>query len=314
MSNETANQHSPMDRALLAKLTGGLGDQATIAKRSTMLSQIYGEFLPDVFKSETGLDVSVNYAGCQSGLMDDLVGDLLEHYAVVEGSLRNWSPRFVLACGTSFIITLMEHMLGALPETIEEPPARSLSMIELDLAVMVFDKIGSVLRSAVNAAGGFEPLLGAPFNIENAPKPSDDHVEEFGAAVKMMITLGSVTTEFVVIIPQTVFLKTDIKAPKAKNTSARSQEWADQIGEQVRRSQVTLEARIKLESLTLDTISRLAAGDVIPFMDSEDVRVEVSANSKDLYICEFGRSGENYTVRVRDNINSEDDLLKHLMN
>ncbi len=130
----------------------------------------------------------------------------------------------------------------------------------------------------------------------------------------MTITLGSVATDFYVIIPQKVFLKTEISAPQAKNQSAKSQEWTDKIGEQVRRSQVTLEARIRLQSLTLDTISRLAEGDVIPFMDSEDVRVEVSANSKDLYICEFGRSGENYTVRVKDNINSDDDLLKHLMN
>ncbi len=96
--------------------------------------------------------------------------------------------------------------------------------------------------------------------------------------------------------------------------SAASDAWAEQIGEQVRRSQVTLEARIRLQPQTLGTISRLAVGDVIPFMDNGDVSVEVSANSKDLYICEFGRSGENYTVRVKDNINSDGDLLKHLMN
>lgn len=77
---------------------------------------------------------------------------------------------------------------------------------------------------------------------------------------------------------------------------------------------MTLEARIRLQSLTLDTISRLAVGDVIPFMDTSDVQVEVSANSKDLYVCEFGRSGENYTVRVKDTVNSDDELLRHLMN
>ncbi|KAA0700062.1 flagellar motor switch protein FliM [Neorhizobium sp. P12A] len=314
MSNETANMQPPMDRALLAKLTGGLGDGATVAKLSTSLANIYIDFLPDIIKSETGLDVSVTYAGCTSGLIDDLVGDLVEHHAVVEGSLRNWSPRFVLACGTGFVITLMEHMLGAIPDTVEEPPARPLSVIELDLAVMAFDKIGSVLRSAVNAPGGFEPIMGAPFNIEEPPKNAEEHPEEFGAAVKMTITLGSVATDFYVIIPQKVLLKTVISAPRAKSQSAKSQEWTDMISEQVRRSQVTLEARIRLQSLTIDTISRLAEGDVIPFMDSEDVRVEVSANSKDLYICEFGRSGENYTVRVKDNISSDDDLLKHLMN
>jgi flagellar motor switch protein FliM len=246
--------------------------------------------------------------------MDDLVGDLVEHFAIVEGSLRNWSPRFVLACGAGLVITLMEHMLGGLPEAIEEPPARPLSVIELDLAVMIFDKIANVLRSGVNAPGGFEPYLEPPHNIEDRPKLAENHPDEFGAAVRMSFTLGAVTSEFLVIAPQKVLLKTVVSAPKAKNQSAKSDEWTEQLSEQVRRSHVTLEARIRLQSLTLDTISRLTAGDVIPFMDGQDVRVEVSANSKDLYVCEFGRSGENYTVRVKDNVNSDDELLRHLMN
>jgi flagellar motor switch protein FliM len=314
MSDETANTPPSMDAALLAKLTGGLGDRTTLARLCSTLGLVYGEFLPDIIKSETGLDVTVAYTGCESGLMDDLVGDLVEHFVVVDGSLRNWSPRFVLACGTSFVIALMEHLLGALPEAVEEPMPRPLSVIELDLAVMVFDKIGSVLRSAVNAQGGFEPSLDAPHNIEERARLSEEHPDEFGAAVKMTITLGKTTADFMVIVPQKVLLKTVITPPKAKNQSAKSEEWAEQLSEQVRRSQVTLEARIRLQSLTLDTISKLAAGDIIPFMEKEEVRVEVSANSKDLYVCEFGRSGENYTVRVKDNINSDDELLKHLMN
>ena len=41
--------------------------------------------------------------------------------------------------------------------------------------------------------------------------------------------------------------------------------------------------------------------------------LDVSANGKDLYRCEFGRAGDRYTVRVKDNVSSEDEILKHLM-
>ena len=81
----------------------------------------------------------------------------------------------------------------------------------------------------------------------------------------------------------------------------------------MRRSQITLQARIRLQSLTLKTISKLMAGDVIAFEDKGDVRVDVRANGKDLYACEFGRSGDRYTVRIKDNISTEDELLRHLM-
>ncbi len=314
MSDATTQTPPAMDRALLAMLTGGLGDAKSLQRLCAEFGQLYTEFLPDVFHSETGLTMQVHYNGHESGLMTDLIADLGDNVAFSDGQLRNWSPNFVLACGNSFIITLMENLLGALPETIQEPIERPLSQIELDLSAMVFDKIGNVLRSGVNATGGFEPLLEKAHNAEDRAKPDDDHVDEYAATVKMGITLGSVTSEFYLIIPQKALLKTLVTMPKSKNQAGRSRkEWQEQIAEQVRRSQVTLEARVRLESLTLATVSRLVAGDVIAFRDKGDVMVDVSANGKDLYRCEFGRAGDRYTVRVKDNVSSEDEILRHLM-
>lgn len=314
MSQQSTHQGQAMDPVLFAKLTGGLGDPATLAKLGTAFGQVYAEFLPDIIKSETGLEVSIGYAGCRSGQMSNLIAGIGSNCALVNGSLRNWTSKFVLGCGTGFVMTLMEHMLGALPETIEAPVARPLSVIELDLSVMIFDKIANVLRSAVNAPGGFEPYLDPPYNIEDRPKPVAGQADDFAAAIAMTISLGKTVSEIIVIVPQYELLRTVVSAPRAKNPSSASDAWAEQLSEQVRRSQVTLEARIQLQSLTLDTISRLAVGDIIPFMDTGDVQVEVSANSKELYVCEFGRSGENYTVRVKDTVNSDDELLRHLMN
>lgn len=314
MSDAGTQTPPQMDRALLAMLTGGLGDAKTLQKLCTEFGQLYSEFLPDVFHSETGLSMLVHYNGHESGLMTDLLADLGDNVAFSDGQLRNWSPNFVLACGNSFIITLMENLLGALPETIQEPIERPLSQIELDLSTMVFDKIANVLRSGVNAAGGFEPLLEKAHNAEDRAKPEEDHVDEYAVTIKLGITLGPVTSEFYLVIPQKALLKTVVTMPKSKNQAGRSRkEWQEQIAEQVRRSQVTLEARVRLESLTLSTVSRLVAGDVIAFRDKGDVMVDVSANGKDLYRCEFGRAGDRYTVRVKDNVSSEDEILRHLM-
>ncbi len=303
-----------MDRALLARLTGALGDRATVAKLCSEFGDVYAGFLPDIFHSETGLTMEVAYAGHSTGLMSDLIADLGDNVVLADTQLRNWCPHFVLACGNSFIITLMENLLGALPETIEEPIHRPLSQIEIDLSSMVFDKIANVLRSAVNAPGGFEPLIEKPHNAEDRPKPDSDHVDEYAATIKMRIDLGPVSSEFYLVVPQKALLKTVVTVPKSKNQMSRNKkEWAEQIAEQVRRSQVTLQAKIRLQTLTLNTISRLVAGDVIPFRDKGDVMVDVSANGKDMYRCEFGRAGEHYTVRVKDNVSSEDEILKHLM-
>ncbi|MGO8542926.1 flagellar motor switch protein FliM, partial [Rhizobium leguminosarum] len=57
MTMSNASHDKPaMDPALLAKLTGGLGDRGRVVKICSSFGEIYSEFFPDVIKSETGLD------------------------------------------------------------------------------------------------------------------------------------------------------------------------------------------------------------------------------------------------------------------
>ena len=75
------------------------------------------------------------------------------------------------------------------------------------------------------------------------------------------------------------------------------------------------------------TVMRLVAAWSVPLIGDEwafiaMLRTEgrraasefLDANGKDLYVGEFGKSGENYVVRVKDTINSDDELLRHLLN
>lgn len=313
MTVAPAQTRNAMNRALLARLTGNLGDRKTVTRLCNDFGQLYAAFLPDVFHSETNLNVKVGYVGCEMGLMGDLIAGLGEDVAISNVSLRNWCPHFVIACGNGFVITLMENLLGAMPDTVGEPVERPLSKIELDLAVMVFDKIGNVLRSGVNAPGGFEPAIERPRNAEDRNRPAGED-DEYAAVIRMTIGIGAVTAEFALVVPQAALLKTTVSFPKSSNQGGKThKEWTEQINEQVRRSHVTLEARIRLDTLTLRTISRLAVGDVIPFHDKGDVKVDVSANGRDMYSCEFGRAGANYMVRVKDNVSTDDDLLRHLI-
>ncbi|AYC99644.1 FliM/FliN family flagellar motor switch protein [Neorhizobium sp. NCHU2750] len=314
-SNPQASQQQPaMGRALLARLTGSLGDQKTLERLSQDFGSLYLAFLPDVLQSELGLGVEISYEGYQSGVMSELVGALGDNVALVDATLRNWCPNFVIACGNAFVITMMETLLGAMPETIFQPPTRQLSQIELELSVVVFDKIAQVLRSGVNAPGGFEPSIEPPHNADARLKPEEDAADPFAVSIRIGIKLGKVTSDFFLVIPQQYLLKTTVTLPKPKGELSRDHEkWTESMSEQVRRSRVTLEAKIPLEALTLATISKLVAGDVIAFRDSEEIVVDVSANGREMYNCEFGRSGENYTVRVKENVSNENDILKHLL-
>lgn len=313
MREASVSETPTLDPIVLARLTGRLGDQATISKLCANLGDVFAEFLPDMLESELGFEVAVSYAGFETGRYGPLVEGLGGAMAFCDASLRDWCDRFTLICDSPMIITLVENMLGAVSDSIEDPEPRPLSKIELDLAAMMFDRISGVVKTAVNGANGFEPFLGQAHNAETR-KPADDGSDgTFVAMVNMAVGIGPVLSTFHIVVPQSVLLKSTITAPKPANVAKTRVEWSDQLGEQVRRSKVTLEARIRLEAQTLDTISRLQAGDIIPFNETGDVRVEVAANGRNLYVCEFGRSGARYTVRVKDTYGSEEDLLQHII-
>lgn len=309
----TARNTLPIDPKLLAILTGELGNNSRVGKICADLGAVFTNFLPDMIEGDTNLKFTFAYEHCVTGLKDDLIRDMDDFMVLIDGSLKNWCPDFMIACPSQVIVAMVECLLGGDPESLVEPVARPASSIELEMAPMITDKIASLLKSAVNAPGNYEPLLSKPYNVKDRPKHPDDYVDPFAALLRMKVEFGALTSHFNIVIPHKNLLKTTIKAPKATNAARASVEWAELLQEQVRRSDVRVEARIRMMPLRLGAISKLRPGDVIPFLDKGDVTVQVSANGRDLYDCEFGRSGERYTVRVKDTIGGENDLLKDLM-
>lgn len=310
----TAHNPLPIDPKLLAILTGELGDNPRIGKICSDLGSVFAGFLPDLIEADTNLTFTFGYEYCETGLKDDLIADLDDYMVLVDGSLKNWCSDFTIACPSQVIVAMVECLLGGDPNSLVEPVARPASSIELEMAPMFTDKIASLLKSAVNAPGNYEPELSKPFNAKDRPKHPDDYVDPFAALVRIKVEFGALTSYFCVIVPHKNLLKTTVKAPKTTNAAKISAEWAELLQEQVRRSDVRVEARIRLTPLRLGAISKLQPGDVIPFLDANDVTVQVSANGRDLYDCEFGRAGEHYTVRVKDTIGGEHDLLNDLLN
>ncbi len=308
-----ATSSGSMDRAVLARLTGDLGDAKTVSRICADIGGIYASLLADTLGGELNLELDVEYIGSESALMSTLVGRLNAASTLTIGSLRNWCPNFILSCENTLPISIIANLLG--DDTGAEGETRRLSAIELDIASLVFQKVASVLRSGIEAPGGFEPALVDAYDHSEHVQKHAEIVDMFAAAVRMRMTIGKISGEIQLIIPQGVLLKTVIVQPKLLGQQGEAREaWKEQLEKQVRRSQVELQARVRMQSLTLETISRLSVGDVIPFFDAgTDVRVEVDANGKMLYNCEFGRSGQNYTVKIKESAGTTEESLKRIL-
>ena len=79
------------------------------------------------------------------------------------------------------------------------------------------------------------------------------------------------------------------------------------------RSTVDLQATMPLARMTLGELAALHEGQVIELDEDAQSQARLSARQKTLFVCEFGKLGQNYTVRIRHPFDAGQELIDGLM-
>jgi len=79
------------------------------------------------------------------------------------------------------------------------------------------------------------------------------------------------------------------------------------------RSAVRLEATVPLGRLTLGDLSQLSVGQVLEMPQAAPTQTTLSAHKKPLFTCEFGKLGQNFTVRITEPFDQGKDFIDGLM-
>jgi flagellar motor switch protein FliM len=115
-------------------------------------------------------------------------------------------------------------------------------------------------------------------------------------------------------MPQRVLLKHRAEnMPADPREAASAAAWVTRFGEEVKRSSVVLDATIALAPMTLGELARLKPGQVIEVPESAPGRARLSVKDKPLFVCEFGRLGQNYTVRIKQPFDGNQDLMEGIL-
>ena len=68
-----------------------------------------------------------------------------------------------------------------------------------------------------------------------------------------------------------------------------------------------------LARMTLGDLALLQAGQVLEIEENAQGRARLSARNKTLFVCEFGKLGQNYTVRINQPYDAGQDFIDGLM-
>ncbi len=304
----------PMDDALLARMTGRLADPKMLAQITGAIGGAMSGGLAAGFAKATQVAIDVELGSVDGGLHRDMMAPLQGGVILAAAAIDGWSEDIRVAADAGFVVALTERFLGGAGQRPDE--LRPLSQIEIDVADILFAEACKSLAvvigrpvEAVRVARAVNP----PF-VEDT---TEGLLPTYSGVITLEIALPVATGDLHIVVPQSVLLKTRIETPvDDKKTVVAAAlprpAWMEQLTQQVHTSSVDLQADIKLAPISVDAASRLQPGDVIPFADVEAVRVLLSANGKDLFWCDFGKSGARYMLKLREKYGSEEDLLKQL--
>lgn len=221
--------------------------------------------------------------------------DALNDALVVAASAT--SPDALMLIADSHAIALLVSALfGGDPDMKVSQIDRPLTAIELELASVVFEATAKALNgSGVRALSIKFPMPSAISGTELKKLIIRD-----GPAVRISFTLMAPSGEgrFTVMMPQRVLLLHRGDAVADEGSEQHQAEWRERFSKEVMRSGVRLEATIPLQRMTLGEISSLAVGQVIEMPENAQTNTRLAANRKQLFTCEFGKLGQNFTVQI----------------
>ncbi len=206
------------------------------------------------------------------------------------------------------IAVVLNALFGGDPDLPITPITRDLSPTETTIAGKVFQCLAEAVNGSGTRAFNFRFPLAKPMTGVEMAK----HVVRDGPAVRIdfAIFCGPGSGRVSILMPQRVLLK---HRGDALAGGERGPDWGARLGEEVKRSAVRLEATMPLSKLTLGQIAGMHVGQVIAIDETAQSSAMLTARKKPLFVCEFGKLGENYTVRIRHPYDAAQELMEGLL-
>lgn len=210
------------------------------------------------------------------------------------------------------ISLLVGTMFGGDPHLPATPIERPPSAIERDVAAMAFE----VFARALNGTGERSLGLKSPLPPVRAGSDFRRLTVRDGPGVRLRFSLGGETTGAVLTawMPQRLLLELRGAEPgDPRGERLRAADWQNRFNDEVLRSSVAVGATIPAARMALGDLAGLRPGQVIEFGEGAQSEVRLAARGRVMFLCELGKAGQHYTVRIKEPFDARRDVVDGLM-
>jgi flagellar motor switch protein FliM len=295
---------------IVEKLVGATGEPARVKGAGRMLAE---RAIPDAAKSlnETlASPVEVALKSVDLTRIADIRPPAGGFQALSIVAAAASADALLMLLDADAIALVVGALFGADPEMPFIPIERELSPTELEIADMTF----RAFALAINGSGQRSLDVRLPLRPAVTGADLQKQILRDGPAVRIVFAIsnGSGSGTLELYMPQRVLLK-HRAGPSDPAESVSSDVWRTRFSEGIKRSSVRLDAVVPLDRMTLGDIAALQPGQIIPMPASAPGDTRLCARNRTLFVCEFGKLGQHYTVRVKQPYDENREIIEGLL-
>jgi len=310
---EAATNPSPASApsSIIERLIGATGDPEEVVRAGQAVAERILKPLRAGLEDSASEPVAVEIEAVAVERTTEILVGAGPHDALTVGSSTASPDALSIRLEAKAISVLVNALFGAEAEIAAGGIERDLSPVEIEVANLV-------CRLVAVAYNGFN----AParrIKLPLAPVVSGESLKEFavrdGPGLRIDFAVGAEPERGRVslFMPQRVVLQRGGDEADPALAEALSAEWAARFNEEVMRARVTLQATLSVGRMTLGQVAAFRRGHVIELSRTAPTETRLSARNRQLFVCEFGRLDENYTVRIKTPVAESQDIIDGLV-
>lgn len=305
-AGETARNH------VVESLLGKTGEpQQVIASARALGQRVRGRMLGEI-NERLAFALDMELKSTNVTRFAEALPTETSHMAICVAPSASSSDALTIMVDADATALLVSAAFGGDPDISVAPIQRDLSGIELTMLADLFEVVAKIFDGSGERALGISFPLGDVITGSDIPRmPRRDGP---AAIIEFRIHSPMASGVISVLMPQRVLLTHRADGIPEVDSPLVASKWRARFSEEVMRSNVNLEATVPLSKFTLGEIANWQVGQTIELPDHAQAQTRLSARRKTIFVCEFGKLGNHFTVRVRQPFDAGQDFLDRLVN
>jgi len=228
-------------------------------------------------------------------------------------SAPRWGGDVIFVLDENLVNLIVDAFFGAQIPSNENRLGRILSPVEKKSAEAFARTMASAMDDIFGSGDGSLFEMKSILPISQFDR--DDFAQMRMFSCSFEVGYGETSTSLCLLMPRSCHRPIQeavtrvLRAPSTRTDPM----WAHRLRHEVSRAHVTIEAYNIQGTMTLKQLSQLKAGQILPLPADVMDGVRLRSGNKPLYKCSLGKIGQNFSARVHDVFDEEEEMIDGLV-